>query len=83
MDHKAKKHFDAVIGSFDINRRHACGPMGNVQNGEAYNLYQGLIDLARGIYFALDDFDLRLSRLEQTLKPEKSGTLAQSSRKHL
>jgi hypothetical protein len=73
VDQKAKRHFDAVVGSFDINRKHACGPMGNVQNGEAYNLYQGLIDLTRGIYFALDDFDSRLNRLEQAIAPQKSA----------
>jgi hypothetical protein len=72
MDSKAKKHFDAVIASFDINLRNANGPMiGMVQNPEAHNLYQGLIDLTRGIYFALDDFDSRLSRLERALKPKE------------
>ena len=41
MDSKAKKHFDDTVASFDINRRHACGPMGAVQDGQTYNLYQG------------------------------------------
>jgi hypothetical protein len=70
MDSKAKKHFDAVIGSFSINQKKACGPMGIVQNAEAYNLYQGLIDLTQGIYFALKDMDDRLIRLERTIIPK-------------
>lgn len=72
MDLKAKKHFDSVVHSFSINQNAASGPMlGTVQNPEAYNLYQGLIDLARGIYYALDDFDLRLSRIEKAVTPKK------------
>jgi hypothetical protein len=74
MDYKAKKHFDAVVHSFSLNQNKASGPMGTVNDPEAYNLYQGLIDLARGIYFALDDFDSRLSRLEQAVAPEKPPT---------
>lgn len=70
MDREAKKHFDAVVHSFSINQNAACGPMGVVQNAEAYNLYQGLIDLARGIYFALDDLDSRLARVEKAIAPE-------------
>lgn len=72
MDYKAKEHFDAVVQSLNINLNHAGGPMsGMVQHPEAYNLYQGLIDLARGIYFALDDFDARLSRIEKAMAPKK------------
>lgn len=71
MDSKAKKHFDDTVASFDINRRHACGPMGAVQDGQTYNLYQGLIDLTRGIYYALEDFDSRLTRLERVIAPKK------------
>jgi len=71
MDLKAKKHFDSVVHSFSINQESARGMMpGVVQNPEAYNLYQGLIDLARGIYFALDDLDSRISRVEQAIAPE-------------
>lgn len=71
MDSKAKKHFDAVVGSFSINLNKAGGSMGLVQNAEAFNLYQGLIDLTRGIYFALDDLDSRLSRLERDITIKK------------
>jgi hypothetical protein len=72
VDRQAKEHFDAVVASLDINLKNASGPMlGTAQNPEAYNLYKGLIDLTRGIYYALDDFDSRLRRIEQAISSQK------------
>lgn len=72
MDAEAKNHFNDVLGSLNINLNRSRGMMpGVVDNPEAYNLYQGLIDLTRGVYKALDGIEDRLIRLEREIKQQK------------
>ena len=70
VDSRAKNHFDAALGSLEMNARPTSFSDGTPFLGQ-YRLNIALADLTRGIFYALLDLDARLALLEKELLPRK------------